>query len=482
MSLFATSAYGATVLADSIFYASTAESLRAGRGFTQFNGTPLQLWPPGFSLVLTALPGDPYAAARWLNAALYGSTVALGGLTLLRLLGRSLWTYAGILALTFSTPLLFVSTWVLSDSLFACLCAGFLLALLAYRERPTWKMGLVLAVIAGAAWLTRYIGVAVVISGVAMLATNASIPFRREERLDKATSVGQKPHDVIQPVGNAKTRSTKLRLARVATFIVIACLPMALWQVRLYFWLPDEFVELFALGTRTSVDGHLALVRGELADWLAPLSAWWLAMPLIAGMVAVCLLRPTVRPLALFTAVYVVVLVAAAAAQPFNAIGTRLLAPVYVPLVVLAVVTLKEAASQDRFVTYVASPLVVGLACWWVVANGASTASMAYRASVEGGGWYETSTAHGWATDLFAATEALDGPVYSNVSALLYYRSGVTAYEEAWMWVPARHGLPADGWLVYVGRGEPAYETDRPFVLAPHSAFSEGKIYRVVAR
>lgn len=79
---------GPGLFADSKYYLEGARALLAGRGYSVPSATgepvPITHWPPLYSLALAAAGGlsglDPERVARWLNAALLGATVLLGGL------------------------------------------------------------------------------------------------------------------------------------------------------------------------------------------------------------------------------------------------------------------------------------------------------------------------------------------------------------------------------------------------------------------
>jgi hypothetical protein len=166
-------AKGLYVSPDAVFYVGTARNWVDGRGLTPPAGVPpLEHFPPGFTVVLAALGKvglDPLTGARVVNALALGAIVALVGLVVLMRTGSvpaalvaSVLTAAGV-------DLLALSGSALSEPLFILLALGGLVVLAGYLEhqRPVLLAGA--SALVAAAFLTRYVGIALIVAGVAGL-------------------------------------------------------------------------------------------------------------------------------------------------------------------------------------------------------------------------------------------------------------------------------------------------------------------------
>lgn len=169
--LYATS-FGPGVGGDATIYLTSAQNLLAGRGlgWIEADGSfrLLPYTPPFYPIVLSAVglvSANMVAGARWLNALLFGITIAMVGLFFYRCTGRA-WL-AGILSgLVAASPVIVgIQVWAMSESLFLLLGFAGLLALLEYLARPRSLVLAISAVLCGLAFLTRYMGVAFVATG-----------------------------------------------------------------------------------------------------------------------------------------------------------------------------------------------------------------------------------------------------------------------------------------------------------------------------
>ncbi len=164
---------------DSYFYLSGAESLQAGSGFARelADGSlqPITHFPPFFSALMalgaSALSANPAAIGRWLVALLFGANVGIVGFLVWRWTASSaLGVIAGIFAL-FSPVLLEQHLWAMSEPLYLMFLLGTLGLLV--RWTSEYGRGLLFAagLAAGLAYLTRYVGTALIATGVLFLLT-----------------------------------------------------------------------------------------------------------------------------------------------------------------------------------------------------------------------------------------------------------------------------------------------------------------------
>ncbi len=181
---------GPGLFADSKYYLGGARALLAGRGYSVPAATgapaPITDWPPLYSLVLAGAGGlsglDPERVARWLNAALLGATIFLGGLATRHLArGSAPAGLFGAFLLLASVDLLNVHSYVGSEGLFIFLGLAGLMLLGRHLERP--KPGYLVAAgaLVGLGSAARYVGVVLLGTGILAL-----LLLRTERRLRDA--------------------------------------------------------------------------------------------------------------------------------------------------------------------------------------------------------------------------------------------------------------------------------------------------------
>ena len=329
---------------DGINYAAIARNLLAGEGFTDFDGGVSTLWPPLWPLLLAAAGLgilDPIRVAGPLNAALFALTVFVLGRYLERRLESRFVARWATLAFALSAPLAEVSRQAMSEPAFLLFTTLALVAADRFFEHGVdggagGNRGRSLLLRAAGwsalAWLTRYLGVALVASvGLLLL-------LRRR--------------------GTAPART---RCADAGLYTAVAAAPMALWLFR----------NLRATGSPT---GHTRAVEysgtGLLADFGSGLAefaafdhgAWFLPAAALslagawflhrrgpgsraAPLPETDLSRPPgpIPVFGVFAAGYLAALAfALVAGQTWHGVAARFLAPLSVPLLVLA------AAAFDR--------------------------------------------------------------------------------------------------------------------------------------
>lgn len=341
--LFATQG-GPGVGSDSTIYLLSAQNLLAGNGLGWMEPGGfhrLDYYPPFYPLSVAGsalLAGDVVSGTRWLNTLLFGGLVALLGGWYYKASRQPL--LAGILSgtLAVSPILIGVAVWAMSEPVF--LLTGFAgLALLSgYLSRPRAITLVKAALLIGLAFLSRYLGVAFILTGALVL--------------------------LLMPVSDEEPFIHRLR--RSVVFGAIAALPMLIWLALDYFssgtiggrsgmplemFLPRFFgtftalepIVLFWLLPESVASRMPGIVQGLLFllpfVLLALLGAWvWIKYnrtgffdrgPL-TGAARLALI------MALFIVVYIPVLaVLQAVIYPPVALDHRMLSPVHVAVVVL---------------------------------------------------------------------------------------------------------------------------------------------------
>jgi len=320
--LISTSRYGAGISPDSISYISAARSLVHGGGFTITGGTPVVAWPPLYPALL-ALFGwvfnlDPMKTANVLNAFLYGFIIYAGGVLSLRYLSSTpVLAILGVVLILASIPLFNTAVMVWSEPLFILLVLLSIISSQYYlRKRDTISL-LALAILVSLACLTRYIGLMLVLWGIALISFHAGANKRK-------------------------------KLVHALSFSLVTIAPLAAWLSRNYA-LSGTLFGLRAPVVNT-LDKNLSFVFNRFLVWYIPDKiadhrAWLILIGLCAGLLAgVSLINGVSKkklrhllldPMLSFTLIYLTVLVVLATVTATDGIGDRLLSPMYVPLTLL---------------------------------------------------------------------------------------------------------------------------------------------------
>ena len=200
-----TSTYGGAMGGDAVSYMSTAANLVDGHGLQDFRGATLFAWPPLFP-VLTAAVGalglDPLTAGRVLNATALGCVVLVSGFWLRRAVSSAALAVGGAAVLATSYPLAFHASHLNSELTFILFVLLALVALGRCLQHGESRPALAAAIFCSMlAVMTRYAGVALVLSGALVL------------------------------LGQARLRP-RVRLVRASGYAVASLLPLGAWTAR----------------------------------------------------------------------------------------------------------------------------------------------------------------------------------------------------------------------------------------------------------
>ena len=336
--LVRTATYGAAIITDSFYFLSTALNFLAGEGWRDFLGDPLVWWPPLFPLLLAAFGWvgiDPLEAGRWINAAAFGLTILAAGCWLRSNL-RSRWlALVATAIITASLPLSDIASYLLTDALFVLFTLLALMQLATFLNRKTAAPLWWAAVCTALAALTRYPGVVLIGTGVLVLLVRRAPPLAA-------------------------------RLKDAVVFGAVSSLPLA--GVLTHNWAISGTLT----GPRSESGHSLFDSLSQAADvfraWVMPYDAveWfayllWLATGLVvvaAGAVVVWSGRSIgmdgksasfglgpVLPFGVFAVAYLVFVVVVVPLVTPSEFPARYLLPVYVPLLLAAVLLL------DRFLS-----------------------------------------------------------------------------------------------------------------------------------
>jgi len=365
--LVATSTWGIGLSNDSASYVQGARNLLDGHGVTwqSADGAVRAIhFPPLYPVVL-ALPAlmlglDVLESSRYVNALLATLNVCLVAVLIYHLSERArlAWLFGALLVLTNLTLLPLQAT-SLSEPLFLCLALATLLALVYHLESGSLVWLAAAAPFAAMALLTRYAGVALVITGFGAIVLLSWAPLWT-------------------------------RLTRALLFGIVAVLPLGAWLVVNQQALDETTGRQLALHipTRANLDGIQ-----QVAGWLVPstiakpLSTWvlsasttvriglGLAVAVLAiGLIALALrsrvspssrylLTPSLLAVCLFIPVYLVVmLISIVLFDAATSLNGRILSPTYEGGVVVCCTLAAAWARQVRLGQPAVAAATVGLA------------------------------------------------------------------------------------------------------------------------
>lgn len=239
--------YGVGVDPDSVFYISAGRNLLKGLGLSLFyygDGrlVPMIHFPPLFPVLLSlvSLFGISFLnAARWLNIFLFGANILLIAF-IVKSYTRSIYIsiLASFLMLT-SIDMLSVHSMALTEPLFIFLTISGLYLLASYMENQRLLLLIASSVLIALAFLTRYIGVALVVAG----------------------AVG------IFCFSNKRLHG---RLVDAVSFVVISSTPVLLWLVR-NLYVTGNLVDRKIVFHPITANNLLVLYR-TLEGWVFPIA------------------------------------------------------------------------------------------------------------------------------------------------------------------------------------------------------------------
>ena len=185
--LYATATYGVGVSRDSVGYLNAARNLAVHGSFATDVSPgprqPLTIWPilyPALLAPLYLVDAQVLQSVRFLNIALFGLYIAAIQILVLRETRGSVFVAFGaglFAALSYSVLHIYSRAW--SETPFLVLFLFGMLFLGRHLLRPRWIMLAMAGSFFALAWLTRYIGVALLVTGSFALLSMSEQRFRR---------------------------------------------------------------------------------------------------------------------------------------------------------------------------------------------------------------------------------------------------------------------------------------------------------------
>ena len=496
--LVRTSTYGASL--DYAFtYLSAAESLAAGEGLLSPGGGKVALVAPFFSMAMAFLSLfglEPVDGGRFLNATAFGLLIGASGLWLSRRLESRPIALGVAVAVMASVPVAHSASALISEPLFILFCLLALMPLESFLDRRGGTPALVLsAVFAALAALTRYMGAALIISGVLILLARRNVPVRQ-------------------------------RLKHALAFGAISSLPLAGVMVR------NQLVSGALFGVRTEAAGQgpsgqslfdsLGQVVEVFQQWADPLFLihWqlqhspWLIACLLLLLAALLLVTPRLSRASsvfwIFALIYLAIIAVVAPLTVGAKIDSRYLVPIYVPLLFVAAFWLDallhgKPSGRMSAVRWALVALAVVGGSWHIGVSVQQNLRLTAEALESGYIGKSLNTAYWEDSELVAYVRAnpVSGRYYSNDPNVLRWNAGVPGTLVTWVPVPrqnpgnmCRHwferavlgsrqyGEPEEH-VVWVSGREPGeitctlFDMESPLPLEPVAELADGTIFRV---
>ena len=316
---------GAIYTHDTVSYEYAASTLLDSGRLLYFGyDTPIIQWPPFYIAIVSILKLANVTIAQgigYLNAILFAYLVYVSSLYLFESLKVKLLAIPALILLTMSVPLIYISGYGWSEMLFIFLSVLSMILMLMYikKKRISWLIAC--AIISALCWLTRYIGIVIIVS------------------LAITLFVFEKP--------------TKKKFENTFSYCVFSCFPMALWVIR----------NLVVSGTLTggrqpgtyTFNDNIELTLEVFNEWFSFLTPMFtyvaLGLLLFIVILSIPLKRykrkktdrsaPNLLASFLILIIYSTVLLVSATSTAMDAINNRLWSPIY-PFLVFTIIFIMD--------------------------------------------------------------------------------------------------------------------------------------------
>jgi hypothetical protein len=323
--LIGTEKLGIGLTPDSVNYIATARNISCGNGITSFDDKPLIMFPPLYPICLGIIKfifnTDPLNTAIFFNAILFGLIIYISGLLLFRYLNSSaLYSLLGAVSILVGIPLIMVSQFAMSETLFICLISMYLIASEVYLQKGNSISLLLLAFVVALACLTRYIGVVLIITG------SLNIIFSRKTKLS-------------------------IKRKHIYIFAIVTIIPILSFLIRNYI-LTKTFWG-FRESSNYNILQNIKLTLNTILSWFIPQRILFYKSIIILVIIIITILfswliiknRASIKKFCLnkinlFTIIifYLGFLIITSSLVSYNEIGNRLLSPVFIPITILLVI------------------------------------------------------------------------------------------------------------------------------------------------
>lgn len=259
--LIRSSYHGLFSALDTVEYLSTAESLAAGGGLRDYSYNPLSWWPPFYSLLLALMNKfgiEVRDASRMVNIMAFGLIILLTGHWLSRHIKSRLLVTGAVIVVAASHILNLVTVFALSETLFVLLV---LLALVLMdfflNQRYPMKALILSAFFATLASMTRYAGIAVMLTVIFFLAVDWQLQIiKRLRYIVTYGSISFLPLLTYMTYSQIATGHRLTGRLNITEFTPLYHLRSVVEMLYVWFYLPDP----------TNIHALVGIVE----EWIAP--------------------------------------------------------------------------------------------------------------------------------------------------------------------------------------------------------------------
>lgn len=421
--LISCSRYGIGVSPDSVDYISTARNILNGQGMRIYNGEYYVYQPPLYPglLAITALilKSDPLNVATYLNVVFAGLILFISGLYFKSFFSdqKKIYYFFGVLIVAISKPMVDIFAIAWTELPFILFLVLFLISVFKYLKVSNVLTLFYISITAGLAFLTRYIGMAVILTGI------VGILFLSKQILKK-------------------------KIFHLGVFLTLSTLPIAFWLIRNWkvtgTFVGERYPSFYSF-QEIGYDFFNTIISWYLPDSIAQhrigLALFAVVIGLVVGLSVKTLsdfmnefrvyLSNYIIPSLIFIGFYIGSILFSSRSIAMDRIDTRLLSPLSIPLTLLLLIFLDiisrgfgnkfNLKSANRMGSIVLIMLIFMLCI--------STINITESRIKIGAGGYNNSLWHD--SDIVQALEKseIDSiyPLYSNLPDALYFFSGLAA-------------------------------------------------------
>jgi hypothetical protein len=338
---------------------------------------------------------DIFKFAWVIQMLLFAGTIFFSGLLFLKEKYPPALFFLGLCFLCFSIPFYNVSLWMWSEQLFLFLLVVFFYLFNKFIDHPCYKYLIPSAIVCSLAWLTRYTGVVIAMTGLIFILKHKGLVY-------------------------------SLRIKMALIFTAIASSPSGAWLLRNY------FLTHTLTGLRAPSNFHwfqnLFISGNVIAGWFLP-SFITDFLGIIIFLAFLSLLfymgrnNDRVKFSIVFVVLYCLFLVLTASKVYLDRIDNRLLSPVYLPLIYMMLQGVNNLITDQRRFRQVFSMLSISL---FLVYPACFVLSSTINLHAKGGRF----TIDNWSNlpvVKWLQSHSLKGLLYSNAPHVIYLGTGLNA-------------------------------------------------------
>lgn len=415
--LVSTSRYGVGISSDSIAYISIAKNILSGKGYLIYGGRPYLFGPPLFPTLLASFSlgiFEPFFIARYINAISFGLIILFSGFWLRKNIKSISLVILGSVAILLSIPLIKVSAFAWTEPVFILFSLLFLFEMSNFLKNSKFRSLFLSAIFVSSACSTRYIGVTLALTGLALLL------FERN-------------------------KSFSIKLKNTIVFGFISILPITIWLIRNYLisstivgWrIPSSFT--FGQNLYSTFDTiSVWFLPSRIPHFLRILIISFLFISLVVIFIIIIWKSKKRQEgvnlshymfLILFLIIYMSWLIVSASCFTFDSISDRLMSPVFVPLMLLIVFTIDNILKFSyRYLSKKALRIVlfVLFSLWLIYPLKHNIKTVKYSIK-NGAGEFSTTSWKKSELIHYLKKHPLNGQIYSNAPDAICFFSGISS-------------------------------------------------------